>query len=105
MFTKKKTHNNPISVDRNPDTINKEYSDIVLKLGADQLELAAIYKAEINQENKKNEIAARREELLEKVEELSLEMNEAQKEIQRKAEEAKVAAPEEIKPIIPEVAL
>jgi outer membrane murein-binding lipoprotein Lpp len=105
MFTKKKTLKNPISVVRNPDTINKEYSDIVLKLGADQLELAAIYKAEINQENKKNEIAARREELLEKVEELSLEMNEAQKEIQRKAEEAKVAAPEEIKPIIPEVAL
>lgn len=83
----KKKLKNPIMIIRKPEEINKEYTDLVLKLGAQVLELKAIAKRELMIDEQQDQIC-------DQVRELSLEMDEAQKEIQKKEEEVKKLNPE-----------
>ncbi len=85
MFQKKLK--NPVSVIRKPEEINKEYSELVLKLGQFEIELRAIEKARIQQDEREESIGRHKNEMVDRIQELNDEMNEAQKEIQRKAKE------------------
>lgn len=76
---------NPITVIRDPDKINQEYTEVIIKLGTLEVELLNIKHAEWKQTDRKAEILDLKEGILTKVGELSQEMDESQKEIQRKA--------------------
>lgn len=78
---------NPITIIRKPEEINKEYSEIVTRLGAQELDLANLSAAQAR-------IKAEREKMISRVNELRIEMDEAQKELKRKEEEEKKMAPE-----------
>ncbi len=80
----KKQH--PLVV-RTPEKINQEYSDIILKLGSFTIELNAIRKQEMRSHTRVEEIHKSKEEFLKRIDELSIEMDEAQKEIKRKESE------------------
>lgn len=94
MFKKKLK--NPITVIRKPEDINQEYSQKVVDIGRLELELADIRKTETKFENRKNEIAVLKEDILDRIMELSDEMNEAQAELKKNKkpkEESKEATP------------
>lgn len=84
MFEKKKLKN-PILVVRTPEEINKEYSEIIAKLGTLDVELFNIATAEERQAERKETIDALKSKHMDRVVELSQEMDEAQKEIQKKS--------------------
>lgn len=93
MF-KKKEIKNPISIIRQPAEINKEYSATVTQIGLLELENCAISKAEERQNTRWGEIKKLKEDLVKKVEELSTEMDESQKQIKKLADEAVQPIPE-----------
>ncbi len=95
MFQNKKLKN-PILIVRPVDAINKEYTDIIMKLGSFEVELANILNAEEKQNNRKEEINSLKTEIMDRVSELSVEMDEAQKELRKKAAEIK-EEPQEVK--------
>lgn len=78
---------NQISIIRKPEEINKEYSDLVIQLGQWELELAAMQKTEEKHSTRIDEITNLKEKNIQRIIVISDEMNEAQKEIQRKKEE------------------
>lgn len=68
---------------RDPEKINKEYTELIINIGQIEVELTIL-------NERKQQLIGQQEALLGKVKELSDEMNEAQKELARKqAEERK----------------
>lgn len=91
MFKKKLK--NPVLTVREPLKINQEYSEVVLQIGNLTIEVEGIKRAEVKQEARLAEIEKQQADLLDRVDELSQEMDASQKEMQRKAaEEAKAKA-------------
>lgn len=72
---------------RTPENINKEYTDIVIQIGQCEIDLMTL-------QERKTQIIDAQEQLLAKVKELVIEMNESQKEIRRKEDEEKAKQPD-----------
>lgn len=73
---------------RKPEAINEEYSSVVVKLGTISLNLSAIERAREAQDKREQELINEKHQLIEKVRELSDEMDEAQK--KKKEDEEKL---------------
>lgn len=78
---------------RDPVEINKEYSEKVIMMGRLELELADITKSEERMISRREEIRKSKEDILERITELSTEMDESQKEIKRKKDEEEKQTP------------
>lgn len=78
----KKKLKNPITTIRKPEEINKEYSEVIIKLGQFEIEFEALDRAEVRQNERRNELREQKSSLLERVQELSEEMTSAQKRLQ-----------------------
>lgn len=76
---------------RKPEDINKEYSEILWKLGALRTETAEIERLNKLHLDREKSIETEEETHLKRILELKIEMTESQREIQRKTEEQKPA--------------
>lgn len=94
MFNKKKLKS-PIMIVRPPAEINKEYSEIAMKLGSFEVEKEDIRRKEEQMLDRLEKIEINRKEILDRIPELSQEMDAAQKEISRKLSEPKIQVPPE----------
>lgn len=83
----KKELKNPITIIRKPDEINKEYSEAVIEIGKAEVELSNITRLQEDQDERRRKIHEMKSKMFSRILQLAEEMNEAQKEIQRKKDE------------------
>lgn len=83
MFNKKKK--NPVMTIRPPDAINKEYSEVAIQIGALVIEEDGIERHQEKQGRRLVDIERLKKDLLDRVADLSFEMDESQKKINETA--------------------